>query len=343
MTAPITIVVTQGDPSGIGPEIVLRAVKSWNRPSDCRIVVAGYPAHFSHCGDSASSALSFRPWAEALSAPSTGGVDWARPDPEALDQIATPGVASVTGAKAAICCIEAAVEAAMQGKADAICTAPINKENLARAGFAYPGHTEMLAARCGVSRFAMLLKGGGLLVVPATIHVPLARVPALLSTEGLIDLIELTRASMPDFGIERPRIGVAGLNPHAGENGAFGREELEIISPAIDACRAMNIDAQGPLAADTIFHRALRGEFDVIVAMYHDQALIPIKTLDFFGGVNITLGLPFVRTSPDHGTAYDLAGKGVARIDSMVAALDNAYRLSKQRRARPSATTLSHE
>lgn len=330
MSEPITIMITEGDPAGIGPEVAQRAAAQWPRPDDCRLVLLGFPSHF-------PISRGFRPLETILSANPPPGLFWANPGPEEIDRRVSPGVGSAEGARAAVRCIEVATDAAMRGAADAICTAPINKEVLALAGYAYPGHTEMLAERSRAKSFAMMLTGGGLRVVLATIHEALARVPSLLTKEKIEGLIDLTHESMGDFGFERARIGIAGLNPHAGEGGRFGREEIEIISPAVEACRARGIEVSGPFSGDTIFHRALEREFDAVIAMYHDQALIPVKTLDFHRGVNITLGLPFVRTSPDHGTAYDLAGKGTARIDSFLAALDAAYSLARKRRERKPA------
>ncbi len=320
MNKSITLAITEGDPSGIGPEIILASLSKWGIPEDSRIAIIGYPKHFK---------------AYLSNITSHGGLEWITPEPADLDFAVQPGVASRHGSLAAVASIEKAVSLAMSGKADAIITAPIHKANLREAGFSHPGHTEFLAELSGADRFAMMLVGGGLRVVLATIHEPLSKVPSLLTQEGLVKLIHLTRDAMADFGFESSRIGVAGLNPHAGEGGIFGREEIEIISPAIETARALGIHASGPHSADTLFHRARAGEFDVVIAMYHDQGLIPVKTLDFYGGVNVTLGLPFIRTSPDHGTAYDLAGTGRANPDSMIAALDLAYQLAKKRKAKP--------
>lgn len=331
MNRSLTILITQGDPAGIGPEVALAAANEWMRPDDCRLVIVGFPSHLKPYAKAGS--VKFVALSEILRGAGPGLHFADLGDPE-LDRPVTPGNGSVGGGRAAVRCIEVAIDAALAGDVDAICTAPINKENLAQAGYSYPGHTEMLAERSNAVSFAMMLAGGGLRVVLATIHEPLARVPQLVTREKLIGLLRLTAGSMPDFGFDHPRIGVAGLNPHAGEGGRFGREEIEVIAPAIKAVREKGIDATGPHSADTLFHRMREGEFDVILAMYHDQALIPVKTLDFHGGVNITLGLPFVRTSPDHGTAYDIAGKGIAHTGSFIAALDTAYRLASRRSER---------
>ena len=219
------------------------------------------------------------------------------------------------------------------GACSAMVTGPINKKALKDgADFAHPGHTEFLAALAGVPRVVMMLASSMLRVVPATIHVSLAEVPGLLNRRLLVETVRITAAALSrDFGVETPRIAVAGLNPHAGEGGVMGREELEIIIPAIEALRGEGLAVIGPLPADTMFHAGARASYDAAVAMYHDQALIPIKTLDFAGGVNVTLGLPFVRTSPDHGTAFDIAGRGIADPTSLIAALELAGSMARNR------------
>jgi 4-hydroxythreonine-4-phosphate dehydrogenase len=209
-----------------------------------------------------------------------------------------------------------------------VATAPINKEALRLAGLPWSGHTDLLAHLTGAQRVAMMFHSEPLRVVLATIHVPLAAVPALLTRELMEETIALTAREMPRFGWPSPRIGVAGLNPHAGEHGLFGREEEMAIVPAIQAARARAIDVAGPFPADTLFVRATRGEFDVVVACYHDQGLIPVKLAAFGRAVNVTLGLPMVRTSVDHGTAFDIAGKGVADAGSMIEAVRLAAKLS---------------
>jgi len=198
------------------------------------------------------------------------------------------------------------------------------------AGFAYPGHTEYLAALGGVTDVVMMLASDQLRVVPATIHIALDQVPTALTPEKLRRTIEITHAGLRDmFGIAAPRLAVAGLNPHAGEGGAMGRQECDWIAPLLDQMRGEGFDLAGPLPADTMFHAAARARYDAAIAMYHDQALIPIKTLDFDKGVNVTLGLPFIRTSPDHGTAFDIAGKGIANPTSMIEAIRTAYRMAQ--------------
>lgn len=231
--------------------------------------------------------------------------------------------------------IERAVAMVRDGRAAAVVTNPIQKETLYQAGFAFPGHTEFLAHLAGPGTVpVMLLASEALRVVPVTIHIPLAEVPRRLTVEGIVTVARITAEAMRhDFAIARPRLALAGLNPHAGEGGALGREDIEVVAPAVEALRAEGIDASGPLPADTMFHAEARQGYDVALGMYHDQVLVPLKTLDFWGGVNVTLGLPFVRTSPDHGTALGLAGTGRARADSLIAALRLAAGMAARRAA----------
>jgi 4-hydroxythreonine-4-phosphate dehydrogenase len=247
--------------------------------------------------------------------------------------LAVPGQPDLRNAPGTVAAIERGVALVQAGAASALCTAPIAKKVLVDgAGFAHPGHTEFLAALAGVDRVVMMLACPDLRVVPATIHIPLADVPRALTRELLEETLRITAAALVrDFGIPRPRIAVAGLNPHAGEGGMMGTEEATLIAPVLDALRAEGFDLAGPLPADTMFHPAARARYDAAVCMYHDQALIPIKTIDFAGGVNVTLGLPFVRTSPDHGTAFDIAGRGVADATSLIAALRLAGEMARRR------------
>lgn len=221
----------------------------------------------------------------------------------------------------------------LAGELAALVTAPISKQLLRDAGYRFEGHTELLAHVARTKRFAMMLVGGPLRVSLATIHVPLAQVPRLLSKRRITEVIELSHDVCKRFGIRLPRIGVAGLNPHAGEGGLLGHEEQLIIAPAVRQATRKGINATGPWPADTLFHKAYHGEFDAVVAMYHDQGLAPLKMIAFDTGVNLTLGLPFVRTSPDHGTAFDIAGKGIANPASMIAAINLAAELSQSRKA----------
>jgi 4-hydroxythreonine-4-phosphate dehydrogenase len=250
----------------------------------------------------------------------------------------TPGVLSAAAGRAAYDSIVRAVEDALAGSVDAIATAPINKEGFRLAELRWSGHTDLLAHLTGAPHVAMLFYADALRVVLATVHLALADVPRALDTSSVEATIALTAREMPRFGIATPRIAVAGLNPHAGEHGLFGDEEARILAPAVASCRQSGIDVSGPYPADTLFVRAVRGEFDVVVACYHDQGLIPVKLVAFGQAVNVTLGLPIVRTSVDHGTAFDIAGRGVADPGSMIAAVRLAAKLATARTAerRPS-------
>jgi 4-hydroxythreonine-4-phosphate dehydrogenase len=245
----------------------------------------------------------------------------------------TPGKPDTANAEAVTEAIAVAVESCLSGGAAAMVTAPIHKAVLASAGFPFPGHTEFLAHLTGTRRFAMMLASEALRVVPLTIHMPLAEVPAAITRQAVFDAGEITLTALRrDFGILNPRLAVAGLNPHAGEDGVLGREDNAVIAPAVAALRARGFDVRGPLSADTLFHAEARAGYDAALCMYHDQALIPIKTLSFWDGVNVTLGLPIIRTSPDHGTAFDIAGTGTADPRSMIAAIRMAARMADLRR-----------
>jgi 4-hydroxythreonine-4-phosphate dehydrogenase len=319
------IVLTCGEPAGIGPEI---AAAAWNLlGARLPFVYLGDPAHLppgtpiSHIHDPAEAAHVSATALPVLLHPFPGAATSGRPNPEY--------------AAAVIRVIARGVELVTSGSCSALVTAPIHKKALKDgAGFAHPGHTEYLAALAGVPRVVMMLACDALRVVPATIHIPISQVPATLDRRLLLETIRIANGALvSDFGIETPRIAVTGLNPHAGEGGVMGREEIETIIPAIDTLRDEGLAITGPLPADTMFHEAARARYDAAVAMYHDQALIPIKTIDFAGGVNVTLGLPFVRTSPDHGTALDIAGQGRADPTSLVAALRLAGMLARNRAA----------
>ncbi len=323
MTSVKPLVISCGEPAGIGPEI---AYKAWEAMRDDDLMVwLGDPRHlptdarFEVINDVSEAATVCTNALPVLASD--------------FGSIATAGLPDPSHAAGVIGSIAQGVELVQSGQAAGICTAPIHKAALIDgADFAYPGHTEYLAALAGVDRVVMMLASEMLRVVPATIHIPLADVSARLTAAVLTDTILITHAAMRrDFGLTSPRIAVAGLNPHAGEDGKMGGEEIDMISPVLDALRAEGIVIAGPLSADTMFHPAARAQYDVAVCMYHDQALIPIKTLDFSGGVNVTLGLPFVRTSPDHGTAFDIAGRGIADATSMIAALRMARTMAEAR------------
>jgi 4-hydroxythreonine-4-phosphate dehydrogenase len=248
---------------------------------------------------------------------------------------AQPGRPDPSNAPAILGAIQNAVRDVRSGRAAALVTNPIHKDSLYRAGFHHPGHTEYLAELAGTGETpVMMLVCPGLRVVPVTVHLPLRRAIASLSTAAIVDAGRITDAALRrDFGVDAPILAVAGLNPHAGEGGSLGREEVDIVTPAVAEMRAAGIDARGPLPPDTMFHAEARRNYDAALCMYHDQALIPIKTIDFHGGVNVTLGLPFVRTSPDHGTAFAIAGQGSARADSLIAALRLAAEMAARRGA----------
>jgi 4-hydroxythreonine-4-phosphate dehydrogenase len=328
--SPLPLAVTLGDPAGVGPEIVAAAWAALKSEGPSFFVVgdaaaiaaAGAPVTVIGCASEA--AARFRSALPVLDLP-----------------LATPAVlgsSSPASARHVVQWIEKAVALTLAGAAAGVVTAPIAKATLYEAGFAYPGHTEFLGALTATATLAgargpvMMLAAADLRVALVTIHEPLARVPSLITLErivhtGLVTAQALTR----DFGIAHPRLAVAGLNPHAGEGGALGREEIEVVAPAVAALRAAGVDARGPSPSDSLFHEAARATYDAALCLYHDQALIPVKMLDFWGGVNLTLGLPIVRTSPDHGTAFDIAGKGLARPDSLIAAIRMAAAIAAKR------------
>jgi 4-hydroxythreonine-4-phosphate dehydrogenase len=317
MSSPTPIAVSIGEPSGVGPEI---AASAWSRlGARLPFFVIGDPEHLTGYG---AKIIEIANPSETLSAASKGLPVL----PHAFEAPAVPGVPDPANARGVIDVIARGVDLVMRGEACALTTGPIHKKALKDgAGFRFPGHTEYLAHLAGVDRVVMMLACAELRVVPVTIHIALDQVKDALTPELLRDTIRITHEALRrDFGIAAPRIAVAGLNPHAGEGGAMGRDEIEMIAPQVEALRAEGMAITGPMSADTMFHARAREGYDAAVAMYHDQALIPIKTIDFAGGVNVTLGLPFIRTSPDHGTAFDIAGKGMADPTSFIAALEMA-------------------
>jgi 4-hydroxythreonine-4-phosphate dehydrogenase len=320
--------ISLGDPAGIGPEIV---AKAWAVRD-----VRGLSPFFA-VGDAASLRAVWKGPVEIVGTPAEAAAVFPRALPclQVSDAGAvTPGAPSVEGAQTAFQALEVAVGLARSGSAGGIVTAPVGKEQLYGVGFTHPGQTEFVAERCGVSAHnaVMMLAGPSLKVVPVTIHIPLAQVSSVLSVDLIRARASTTaRGLQKNFGIARPRLAVAGLNPHAGEGGALGREEIEIIRPAVESLRDDGIDIVGPLAADGMFHARARETYDAALCMYHDQALIPIKTLNFDDGVNITLGLPIVRTSPDHGTAFGIAGTDSANPGAMIAAIRMAAETARAR------------
>ncbi len=316
--APAPLAVSVGDPAGVGPEIVAAAWAARHAEN--------LPPFFAIGDRRAINAVWDGP-IETLGTPSDAAAAFDRALP--LIQVddpgeITPGDPNFAGARCALDSLEIAVGLARNGFAGGIVTGPVSKAQLYNIGFNYPGQTEFVAERCGIAAVnaVMMLAGPSLRTIPITVHSPLSDVPRLLTTELIIAKARIAvRALTRDYGVARPRLVVAGLNPHAGESGTLGREDLDIIRPAIEALLAEDIDVRGPLAADTMFHPAARALYDVALCMYHDQALIPLKTLHFDDGVNVTLGLPIVRTSPDHGTAFGIAGKGIASSRAMIEAI----------------------
>lgn len=300
------LALTVGDPAGIGPEIVLRALADSRRP-EAEYVVYGPRA-----------ALVDRMRRFGLAAPEVHG---ARVEDVALGAEIALGRVSAEAGRAAADAVLRAAKDARAGRVDALVTAPLNKESLRAAGHPWPGHTEMLAEAAGTPDVAMLFVGGGLRVVLLTIHCSLSEVPGAITREEVVRVVQLLHRELPRFGARSRRIALCGLNPHAGESGLFGREEIEVLAPAVQALRGRGIDVSGPHPADSLFVRAQRGEFDAVVANYHDQGLIPVKLAGFGHAVNVTLGLPFVRTSVDHGTGFDIVEKGCADASSLIEAL----------------------
>ncbi|HEY7979631.1 MAG TPA: 4-hydroxythreonine-4-phosphate dehydrogenase PdxA [Rhizomicrobium sp.] len=305
------ILITMGEPAGIGPEV---AVSAWHalggRIGKRLLKLVGDASVFRAQGDVPQTALI---------------------ESHALGATLRTGHADPANTHAVVDAIDTAVAMAMQGAASAVVTAPIHKASLLQGGFEFAGHTEYLAKITDSDRAVMMLAGGGLRVVPLTIHIAISEVPGRITEVAIVETGEIIlRALKEDFGIAKPRLAISGLNPHAGEDGEIGREERDIIRPACEALRAEAM-VLGPLPADTMFHEEARARYDAALCMYHDQALIPLKTLAFWDGVNITLGLPIVRTSPDHGTALDIAGKGKADPRSMIAAIKMASDIADAR------------
>ncbi|MBP1685215.1 MAG: 4-hydroxythreonine-4-phosphate dehydrogenase [Deltaproteobacteria bacterium] len=324
----VRLAISMGDPGGIGPEVVLKALATPAVAAAVDPILVGDRAVWDETARRlrlrVATTETPRPRHLTLTVTSTLPPRHRRPGP-------TRGKADAAArGEAAYRAIVEAVRLVQAGRADAVVTAPISKAHLGAAGHDFPGHTELLANLCGNVPVRMMMAGPQLRVVLVTTHLALAEVPRRLSREAVLDTILATGLSLrQQFRIPTPRIAVSGLNPHAGENGLFGDEEARIIAPAIRAARRRRIDVRGPLAADSLFAQAAHGQYDAVVCMYHDQGLGPFKLLHFADGVNFTVGLPFVRTSPDHGTAFDLAGTGTADARSMIAAMQLAARLAR--------------
>ena len=332
LDAPIAISI--GDPAGIGPELIAEAWLQHSRASLFPFAVIGGHEVLAAAARERGIDVPLAPISDFSQAFDT--FDEALPVLAGLDARYHPGHPDEAGAALALGSLQHATELAISGAASALVTAPIAKAELAKIGFGYPGQTEFLAAACDLpARDAvMMLAGPSLRTVPVTIHCALAEVPGLLSIDLIRHKVAITaRALARDFGIEHPHLAIAGLNPHAGEGGRFGNEESTIIEPAIAALREEGFDVSGPYPGDALFTPRARSQFHAAICMYHDQALIPLKALEFDEGVNVTLGLPIVRTSPDHGTAFDIAGKGLASPDAFIAAVRMAGECASRREA----------
>jgi 4-hydroxythreonine-4-phosphate dehydrogenase len=328
------LLLTMGDPAGIGPELTLKA---WLLRRDLPpFGVLADPEHLAKCAAALGLDVPIKRASLGDISASFEDALPVLPLDHSVDGIVM-GKPEGRGAAATIEAIERGIQLCMAGEARGVVTNPIAKSVLYNEGFTFPGHTEFLAARASELSGkpvtpVMMLAGPKLRAVPVTIHVPLSAVPGLLTEELIVETATITAHDLSHrFGVASPRLAISGLNPHAGEDGAMGTEDRDIVAPAVAKLRSAGIDARGPLPADTMFHDAARARYDVALCMYHDQALIPAKALGFDDSVNVTLGLPFVRTSPDHGTAFDIAGQGIARPDSLIAAIRMADTMSGPR------------
>jgi 4-hydroxythreonine-4-phosphate dehydrogenase len=329
------LAITLGDPAGIGPEIVVKALTHTLVYEQCRPLVIGDRRILAR----AASWLGVSAQAyEAVQTPGEGSytpgaitlLDLGNADPAVIE----PGQVSAAAGRAAVEYVLAACDLALAGEVDAVVTAPLNKEAMNLAGFHYAGHTELLAERTGADKVSMLLTGPKLRVVHVSTHVSLAEAIRRVTTARVAEVIDLAHRSCQALGVAQPRIAVAGLNPHASEGGLFGDEEAREIAPAIAQARGRGLNVSDPLPPDTVFLRAVKGEFDIVVAMYHDQGHIPMKLLAFDSGVNVSIGLPIIRTSVDHGTAFDIAGAGQASEESLLAAINVAVQMARARNGR---------
>jgi len=327
------IAITMGDPSGIGPEVIAKTLGEGRIYDICRPIVIGDAKIMAGAAKLAPKNLQVN----SVEVIAQGGfrlgaidvLDLKNIDIDSLQR----GKVDRDSGRAAVEYVQRAIDLAIKGEVDGIATAPLNKEAMNLAGFSYPGHTEILAETTRSKNYAMMLLAGPLRVVHVTTHTSLRQACDRVKKERVATTIRLTDRAMKDLGIAKPRIAVAGLNPHAGEGGLFGTEDVDEIAPAVQECRSEGILAEGPFPPDTVFLRGKRGEFDAVVAMYHDQGHIPVKMLGFEEGVNVTIGLPIIRTSVDHGTAFDIAWKGVADPRSMVEAIRIAAEMAKAQSA----------
>ena len=327
------LLITMGDPAGVGPEVVLKAIFRGGIAEVCRPVVLGDRRTL----EAAARELGLPLKVEEIWSPKEGNFTGEVLNLIPLTTLSTlpKGRPQREGGEAVYRYIVRAVELLMQGEADGLVTAPISKEALRMAGYLWNGHTELLAELSGTTEYAMMLAGPRLRVSLVTTHIPLSEVPRRLTAEKVLTTVRVTYRGLRElFGIKEPRIVVAALNPHGGEGGIFGAEEDEVVVPAVRRAKEEGMEVEGPLPADSLFYYAAQGRWDAVVALYHDQGLIPLKLLHFKEGVNVTLGLPFIRTSPDHGTAYDIAGKGIADPTSMICAVRMAAEMARRRGCR---------
>jgi 4-hydroxythreonine-4-phosphate dehydrogenase len=324
--------ISLGDATGVGPEVALKAVAAEAAADETKHLLIGDEKLLRHLNQKLALNLPLKKFSDYAD---TGKFSIANPLATPLPENLPAG--APPAAHAAIAALHDGGQRCLRGELDALVTAPVNKEAIIRAGHKFVGQTEFLSELAGTKRTAMMLlgtdeRGRWLRVALATVHISIKSVPEKLTAEKITLAIELAAQSCRDLGLPRAKIAVAGLNPHAGEGGEFGDEEITTIAPVVQAMQQRGFDVTGPLSGDTVFHHALKGEFDAVVAMYHDQGLAPLKAVAFDSGINWTLGLPFIRTSPDHGTAYDIAGKGIANPGSMIAAIRLAKQLAKNRK-----------
>jgi 4-hydroxythreonine-4-phosphate dehydrogenase len=323
--------ISLGDVTGIGPEVTLKALAAEAKGDDARYLLIGDAGYVEALNRKLGLQLLIQPFTEDAA---HGRLFIHNPLPKSLPVELAAG--SAAAATAALAWLNDGAERCLRGELDALVTAPVNKESIIRTGVPFVGQTELLSQLAQAERTAMMLlghddRGRWLRVVLATTHVPLRLVAQQLTQANVELAIELASRSCADLGLPRSRVAVCGLNPHAGEGGQLGTEEISIIAPAVQAIRARGVDVSGPFAADALFHQVFKGDYEVVVAMYHDQGLAPLKMIGFETGVNWTLGLPFIRTSPDHGTAYDIAGQGIANPSSMRAAIQLARQLARNK------------
>ncbi|HEV8662293.1 MAG TPA: 4-hydroxythreonine-4-phosphate dehydrogenase PdxA [Candidatus Methylomirabilis sp.] len=331
--------ITMGDPAGIGPEICLRTAVDPRVQRAAVPVIVGDRGALERVRAASRVRRRIRPVGSPAEARGDGAVEVL--DLKNVDLAACPlGVVSAAAGRAAVEYVFRSIELATAGQIAAAVTAPLNKEAMRQAGFPYDGHTEIYAEKTGTRDYSMMLVVGRLRVLHVSTHVALREAVTRVARERVLTVIRLAGVAARMLGVRAPRIGVAGLNPHAGEGGLFGREEIEQITPAIEAARAEGFDVHGPISADTLLYRARRGEFDFVVAMYHDQGHVPLKLIGFDRGINVTVGLPMIRTSVDHGTAFDIVGTGKARHASLVAATLLAVRMARRWRPAGGSTAM---